>query len=119
MAFLDILKQIIDNFEGCIGGILIGLDGIVVEQYMKEEGVIDFQNIGVEYMNLIKSIAETSHTLGFDEPEQLIIEYKDMILIIRAINKDYFVILAARKEANVGKGKFLLRKNIFNLSKEF
>jgi|YelNatPaOPRAMG01_1025707.scaffolds.fasta_scaffold10091_7 predicted regulator of Ras-like GTPase activity (Roadblock/LC7/MglB family) len=119
MAFLDILKQIVDNFEGCIGGILIGLDGIVVEQYTKEDEVIDFQNIGVEYMNLIKTIAETSHTLGFDEPEQLIIEYKDTVLIIRAINKDYFVILASRKEGNIGKGKFLLRKNIFNFSREF
>ncbi|MGB9735818.1 MAG: hypothetical protein ACP5JP_07885 [bacterium] len=119
MAFLDILKQIVDNFEGCIGGILIGIDGIVVEQYIKDDQIIDFQNIGVEYMELLKTISETSHTLGFDEPEQIIVEYADTVLIIRSINKDYFVLLAAKKDGNIGKGKFLLRKNLLNLSKEF
>lgn len=119
MAFLDILKQIVDNFEGSIGGILIGVDGIIVEQYIKDNPNIDFQNIGVEYMGLIKTISETSTSIGFDEPEQIIVEYMDIILIIRRINNDYFIILAAKKEGNIGKGKFLLRRNILNLSKEF
>ncbi len=119
MAFLDILKQIVDNFEGCIGGIVIGIDGIVVEQYIKENELIDFQNIGVEYMTLIKNISDTSHSLGFEEPEQLIVEYQDTSLIVRSINKDYFVILAAKRNGNIGKGRFLLRKNILNFSREF
>jgi predicted regulator of Ras-like GTPase activity (Roadblock/LC7/MglB family) len=119
MAFLDILKQIVDNFDGCIGGIVIGIDGIVVEQYIKENELIDFQNIGVEYTNLIKIIADTSHTLGFEEPEQLVFEYSDTSLIVRSINKDYFVILAAKSNGNIGKGRFLLRKNILNFSREF
>ncbi len=119
MAFLDILKQIVDSFEGCIGGIVIGIDGISVEQYMKESANIDFQNIGAEYMNLMKTITDTSRTLGFEEPGQLIIEYQDTTLIVRSINKDYFVILAAKNNGNIGKGRFLLRKNILNFSKEF
>ena len=119
MAFLDILKQIVDSFEGCIGGIVIGIDGIAVEQYMKENENIDFQNVGAEYMNLMKTVTDTSSTLGFEEPEQLIVEYRETTLIVRSINKDYFVILAAKNNGNVGKGRFLLRKNILNFSKEF
>ncbi len=119
MSFVDILKQIVDGFEGCKGGIVIGIDGIVVEQYIKDNESMDFQNIGVEYMNLMKGITETSHTLGFDEPEQLVVEYPDTTLIVRSINKDYFVILAAKNNGTIGKGRFLLRKNILNFSREF
>ncbi len=119
MAFLEILQHIVDNVEGCIGGIIIAIDGIVVEQYAKEHEMIDFQNIGVEYTTLIKSISETSRTLGFEEPEQLVVEYHDTVLIVRGINKDYFIILAMKNNSNIGKARFLLRKNIMNLSKEF
>ncbi len=119
MAFLEILQQIVDNAQGSIGGIIIGIDGIVVEQYMKENEAIDFQNIGVEYTTLMKGISDTSRTLGFEEPEQLAVEYQDTTLIVRGINKDYFVILVMKKSGNTGKARFLLRKNILNLAREF
>jgi len=119
MAFLEILQQIVDNIPECIGGNIIGIDGIIVEQYTRENEPIDFQNIGVEYVTLIKNISDVSHTLGFGEPEQLTVEYDDLTMILRSINKDYFVILALKNNANLGKARFLLRKSILSLSEEF
>ncbi len=118
MSFLEILQKIVDDNPGCTGGIVIGIDGIVIEQYVRENESIDFQNIGVEYTTLMKSISDTSHTLGFEEPDQLVVEYQGMTLIVRSINKDYFVILAMNRSGNIGKARFLLRKNILNLSRE-
>lgn len=119
MAFLEILQKIVDDTPGCIGGIIIGIDGIVIEQYIRENEQIDFQNIGVEYTALMKNISDTSHTLGFEEPDQLVVEYEATTLIVRNINKDYFIMLAMNKSGNIGKARFLIRKSILELSKEF
>ncbi len=119
MAFLEILQQIVDNTKDSRGGLIMGMDGIVVEEYIKEDETLDFQNVGVEYTALIRSIADASQNLGFEGPEQIVVEYRDTTLIVRNINQDYFIMLAIKNSAGIGKGRFLIRKNILGLSKEF
>ncbi|MCL4558420.1 MAG: hypothetical protein M1491_07295 [Deltaproteobacteria bacterium] len=119
MAFLEILQQIVDNTQDSIGGIIIGTDGIIVEQYIKENEMMDFQNVGVEYTAIMKSVSDTSQTLGLEGPEQIVVEYRDLIVIVRNINKDYFIMLAIKNSGSMGKARFLIRKNILSLSREF
>ncbi len=119
MSFADLIKNIVDNVNGCSGGMIIGIDGIAVEQYIVDGEIIDLQNIGVEYTSLVKDISDASRDLGLSDPEQLTIEYDDTIFILRSINKEYFIILSLKKSGNIGKARFLLRKNISALAQQF
>jgi len=53
MPFTDILKEVVNGTEGAIGALVIGVDGISVDEY-STGSEIDLQSMSVEYSALLK-----------------------------------------------------------------
>jgi predicted regulator of Ras-like GTPase activity (Roadblock/LC7/MglB family) len=59
MPFSAILKEVVDGTEGALGALIIGLDGIPVEEYSVNSET-DLQSMTVEYSTLLKEIEKGS-----------------------------------------------------------
>ena len=111
MQFKETLKEIVENVGGGIGAVIMGYDGIAIEEYILE-GIFDVQIVAVEYVNIMKEVKRTLEVLKSGEMEEIMITTGQSRIIIRSICDDFFILLALDENGNYGKGRFLLKREI-------
>lgn len=116
--FTEILREAVENVEGVVGAMIIDSDGLTVEDYMLNSPV-DSQSLGAEYSTLLRSVERASESLGLGKTEEISVSSEGCIVLARRINREYFIALIMKPEANFGKGRFILRKAVPKLEKEF
>ena len=118
MSFGDILKNMVTGTEGALGALVVGLDGIPVDEY-SVGSELDMQSLTVEYSSLIKEIEKGSQTVHLGSTNEVTIMAEMAMIMLRRLNEEYFIILVIKPEGNFGKGRFLLRMAVPKLLKEF
>jgi predicted regulator of Ras-like GTPase activity (Roadblock/LC7/MglB family) len=118
MMFTEILKQAVENVDGVVGALIVGSDGITVEDYLINSPV-DSQSLGAEYSTLLKDVERASESLGLGVAKEISVISEGCIIVMRRINREYFIVLIMKPEANFGKGRFYLRRAVPKLEKEF
>jgi predicted regulator of Ras-like GTPase activity (Roadblock/LC7/MglB family) len=108
--FKEALRQIVEQTEGAIAGLLMGFDGIAVDSYTRDEpNVKDINEIGMEFSVILGSIKRAAEALEAGGAKEVAIQAEHLTTLIRVINDDYFVALTMRPDGNPGKGRFILR----------
>lgn len=118
MSFSEILKTVVSGTEGAIGALVVGLDGIPVEEY-KVNGEMDIQSMTIEYSSLLKEIEKGSQATQMGVTKEVTVIADRAMIMLRRLNDEYFVVLIIRPEGNFGKGRFLLRMAVPKLLREF
>ncbi len=113
--FKQILQEIVEGAGGGIGAVLMGYDGIPIDQYFKPFEGVDLQLLAVEYANVLKEIKKTVDILNTGAMEEVSIRTDRFYFTIRALTDDYFVALTLDKEGNFGKGRYLLLREAHRL----
>ena len=113
--FNKILARIVDESGGGIGAVLMGYDGIAIDQYFAPGEQIDLQMIAVEYANVLKEIRKTAEILSVGEMEEVAIKTDRFHIVVRIITPDYFVAMTLLREGNFGKARYLLTRETGNL----
>jgi predicted regulator of Ras-like GTPase activity (Roadblock/LC7/MglB family) len=60
MSIKNVLKEIVENVDGALGAIVMGYDGIPLDEYITEASPIDLQVLSVEYATVLKEIKKSS-----------------------------------------------------------
>ena len=107
--FKEALQAVVDNTEGGVAGLLMGYDGIPVEQYVREGQAIDVEVIGMEFSVVLKGILEAAERLDAGTAREVAIKAERLTTVIRFINSEYFVAVTLKPSGNIGKARFLLR----------
>jgi len=118
MSFSDIMKQVVNGTEGALGALVVGLDGIPVEEYAVNSEV-DLQSMTVEYSTLLKEIEKGSQTADMGSMKEVTVITDKAMIMLRRLNNEYFFVLVMKPDGNFGKGRFLLRMSVPKLLKEF
>ncbi len=118
MPFSDILKEVVDGTGGALGALIVGLDGIPVEEYIVSSG-IDIQSMTVEFSSLLKEIEKGTQAAQMGATREVTVIADKAMIILRRLNDEYFFVLIIEPEGNFGKGRFLLRMSVPRLLKEF
>ena len=121
MVFQEILKDIVEVVGGGLGGLVIGRDGIALETYLPPERdeSIDIQAFGVELVTMIGEMNRVSSSLGSEGIEEVSLVMPDYIAVMRFINLEYLVVVLLRRDGNLGKARWLIRREVPRLQKEF
>ena len=61
--FREALQQVVDGTEGAIAAILMGYDGIPVEQYLAGDTSLNVESIGMEFSVVLSQIRKASEML--------------------------------------------------------
>lgn len=107
--FKEILKDVVDNTEGGVASLLMGFDGIPVDQYVREGEGFDVESVGMEYSVILKNIRNAAQMLEAGDAREVSVQAERVTTVIRLLNDEYFVAIALRPSGNLGKARFLLR----------
>jgi predicted regulator of Ras-like GTPase activity (Roadblock/LC7/MglB family) len=118
MPFADILKEIVLGTEGALGALVVGIDGISVEEFSVDKE-IDLQSMTVEYATLLKEIERGSQASQLGSTKEVTVIADKAMIMLRRLNDEYFMVLIIKPDGNFGKGRFLLRMSVPKLLKEF
>ena len=113
--FREILQEVVDNTDGGVAGLLMGFDGIPVDQYVREEAGVDVESVGMEYSVILKSIRQASEMLDAGSAHEIAIKSERVQTVIRLLNDEYFVAVTLKPSGNLGKARFMLRTRSLKL----
>jgi predicted regulator of Ras-like GTPase activity (Roadblock/LC7/MglB family) len=118
MSFSQILKEAVGRVDGAISALIIGIDGMPVEEYTVQK-VLNLDDLSAESSQMMKDIANAARSLGLGEAVEFSIISDLCGIIMRKINDEYYLALIIRPEGNYGKGRFILRSLVPRLKEEF
>ncbi len=107
--FAEHLKKIVDNVDGGIAAIVMGLDGIPVETYVRQNDKVDVNTIAMEFSFILGQVRKAGDSLAVGNLEELTVKAQRLVLICRMLTPQYFVAVVVSAEANSGKARFLTR----------
>lgn len=118
MSFSPILREIVEKVDGAVSALIIGADGMPVEEYAAEK-LLDLDDLGAESSAMIRDINLAAETLGLGEAREFSIVSDRCGIIMRKITPEYYLGLVITPEGNYGKGRFVLRTTIPKIAGEF
>ena len=107
--FAETLKKVVDNVEGGIAAVIMGLDGIPVETYVKLSDRVDVNTVAMEFSFILSQVRKAGESLAVGSLEELSVKAQRLLLVCRMISPQYFVAIAMAPEGNFGKARFLAR----------
>ncbi|MDP3274955.1 MAG: hypothetical protein Q8Q09_07140 [Deltaproteobacteria bacterium] len=107
--FKEALRDVVENTEGGQAALLMGFDGIAVDSYVREGSEVGIEVIGMELSVLLKGLMHAVEAVEAGGAQELAIQAEKLTIIVRILNRDYFLGLAMGPDGNYGKGRFLLR----------
>ncbi len=102
------LENMINKTPGGHSAVLMGLDGIPVDFFSKNEE-IDIETVGMEFSVILREVRKTIELLESGSAEELTIRTTDMTTLVRLLNDEYFIALLLSPKGNLGKARYLLR----------
>src|SRR3954467_4979051 len=118
--FKETLRTIIENTDGSMGALIIGVDGLSVEKFFTEQGSANNLDVAAaELSSIVRNASRTGTDLSLGELRELVVAHDSVTFVLRFFSKDYFAVLALLPEGNIGRGRYELRKAELTLAKEF
>jgi predicted regulator of Ras-like GTPase activity (Roadblock/LC7/MglB family) len=102
------LEETVKGVAGGKAAILMGFDGIPVDQFAGDVEQ-DIETIGMEFSVLLKEVRKAAELLDAGVAEELTVRTEKLSTILRIVNEEYFVALAIAPDGNLGKARYLLR----------
>ncbi len=118
MAFAQILQEVVNDTDGALGALIVGIDGIPVEEFAITKE-LDLQSMTVEYSTLLKEIEKGSQAAQLGSTKEVTVLADKAMIMLRRLNDEYFMVLIIKPDGNFGKGRFLLRMSVPKLLREF
>lgn len=106
--FAETLKKVVDNVDGALAAVIMGLDGIPVDSYVRNDRV-DVTTVGMEFSFIISQIRKAGDSLQVGSLEELSVKAQRLVLVCRMVSPQYFVAIAMAPEGNFGKCRYLVR----------
>ncbi len=99
-VFGQILRRAVERVPGALGAIFAAWDGEAVDAFapgVREDMLLVAAHYGV-ILNHVQSVLHLTH---FGEAEEIIVMHQKLDLIVRAVAKDYYVVLAVAAGAHL------------------
>lgn len=107
--FAEILKKVVDNVEGGLGAVIMGLDGIPVEIYTRQPERVDINTVAMEFSFILSQVRRAADSLKIGGFEELTVKAERLLLVTRMVTPQYFLAIAMAPDGNFGKCRYLMR----------
>ena len=107
--FGETLRKVVDNVDGGIAAVIMGLDGIPVESYVRQNDKIDVNTVAMEFSFILGQVRKAGESLSVGGLEELTVKAQRLMLVCRMITSQYFVAVVLAPEGNFGKARYLAR----------
>jgi predicted regulator of Ras-like GTPase activity (Roadblock/LC7/MglB family) len=118
MSYRDALITLTEAVDGGLGAVIMGYDGISIDEYVVDDVSYDLQLLAIEYANMLRDIKRTVDLLDNGAMQEVAIATDKVRAIVRVINSDFFIVLVIAADGNYGKGRYLLGREALRLQAE-
>ena len=123
MSFAAILQEIVDGCGGGIGAVLMGNDGIPIEQAVTAPlpaGPLseDIGTAGVEFTRILDEIRKASDALAGGAVLETVVVLDRFSLVFRSVDEDTFLAVVVAADGNLGKARYLMRRHLLAIRQE-
>lgn len=123
MSFDSILQSIADDCKGVIGIALMENDGIAIAQVQGAAGArgalsVDITSAGIEFGRIIADVAKAADALGGGEASETVVSLARFSLVFHRVDADMVLVLALAPDGNLGKARYLIRRNLVAIRHE-
>lgn len=110
VMFRDQLRDLVESTPGAVAAVLMGFDGIGVDQYAMPTQSIDTTTASMELSFVFAQLKKLAQELQLGDTKELQISTDRGHWLLRVLSKDYFVALVMEgSKALVGQGRYMLR----------
>ena len=106
--FAETLRKVVDNVDGALAAVIMGLDGIPVDSYVRSTSV-DVNTVAMEFSFILGQVRKAGDSLQVGGLEELSVKAQRLLLVCRMVSPTYFVAIALTPEGNFGKARYLAR----------
>jgi predicted regulator of Ras-like GTPase activity (Roadblock/LC7/MglB family) len=117
MSFAPLLRDIVENCGGGIAVALMQSDGIPIEEVtLDSETLTDgIETAAAEFGRILDEIRKASDAIAGGPSIETVVSLARMSLVFRSVDEDTFLVLAVRPDGNLGKARYLMRKQLLAL----
>ncbi|NVB38272.1 roadblock/LC7 domain-containing protein [Pseudenhygromyxa sp. WMMC2535] len=107
----EILRTIVDKTPGAKAAILMGFDGIAVEQWVapQYEQDTDIESMAMEFSFRFLELRDAASSLEMGQISDITLKAEYGTVIVRVLSQEYFVAVVLETAAHMGKGRWILR----------
>lgn len=116
--FAEQIQKVVDNIDGGIGGLIMGLDGIAIDQYVAGGKDFDVNTVGMEFSYILTQVRKAGDILELGGVSEMVVKSEGVSLLIRMLTDEYFLAILLGPKSNHGKTRFLMRLAQSNLRAE-
>ena len=107
--FAEILQKVVDNVDGGLGAVVMGLDGIPVETYTRQPDRVDINTVGMEFSFILTQVRKASESVKVGSFEEMSVKADRLVVVFRMLSPQYFLGVAISSDGNFGKCRYLMR----------
>jgi len=117
-VFAEQIQNVVDKIDGGIGGLIMGLDGIAIDQYVAGGKDFDVNTVGMEFSYILTQVRKAGDILEIGGMSEVVVKSEGITLLIRMLTEEYFLAILLEPKSNCGKTRYLMRLAETNLRAE-
>jgi predicted regulator of Ras-like GTPase activity (Roadblock/LC7/MglB family) len=123
MSFRSILRSIVEECGGGLGAVLMGGDGIPIEEYVTDaipEGPVqeDIGSAGVEFSRILEEVRKAADALAGGSVSEMVVSLARMTLVFRPVDGETFLAVVLASDGNLGKARYLIRRHLLAIRQD-
>ena len=107
----QILRKIVEGTPGAKGAILMGFDGITVEQWVNPDfrDDLDIESMAMEFSFRFLELRDAANSLEMGMISDITLKAEFGTVLVRVLSQEFFVTVLLETAAHMGKGRWMLR----------
>ena len=107
----QILRKIVEGTPGAKGAILMGFDGITVEQWVNPDfrDDLDIESMAMEFSFRFLELRDAANSLEMGMISDITLKAEFGTVLVRVLSHEFFVTVLLETAAHMGKGRWMLR----------
>jgi len=121
MSFESILGQVLGECPGALGAALMGSDGVPIAEATApaaSELTDELGVLGIEFGRVLDEARKAADAAAAGSLVELAVRTERFHVLIQAVDPDTYLVLVLAPEANVGKGRYLMRRHQLSIRQE-
>jgi predicted regulator of Ras-like GTPase activity (Roadblock/LC7/MglB family) len=124
MIFDAILDEIVNGCGGGIAAALMGNDGISIAEVVSDREEVreilveEIGTAGAEFGRILAEIGKAADALGGGAVQETAVVLSRFTLVFRNVDDETFLVVAIAPDGNLGKARYLIRRQLNFLRQE-
>jgi predicted regulator of Ras-like GTPase activity (Roadblock/LC7/MglB family) len=121
MTFREALETVVEGTPGARAAVLMAADGIAVEEFCRDDEGVDLPSVAVEFQRVLgeaRKVADAVEAECSGSLEELVIQTSRGQLLFRALDEEYFLVMALDRNGFLGKARYLISSLLHEIREE-